>query len=262
MDAVRVGVQLAPQHTDINSLRSAWRRAEDLGVDSIWIWDHFFPIDGDPCGAHFECWSLLGALAADTTTPTVGPLVTCSGYRNPDLLADMARTLDNLSGGRFVLGIGAGWSERDYTGYGYGELPGARKRLSLLEDSLKRIRDRLNLLNPPAPRLQLLVGGAGEKVTLRLVAEYADMWNTFGPPKDFARRNAALDEWCCRVGRDPAMIERTVLINTAVPDVVDGYVAAGAQHVIASCRAPFDLDRLERLVRRFDLTGLRPRMGG
>jgi probable F420-dependent oxidoreductase len=251
MDPVRVGVQLAPQHTDIGSLRSAWRRAEDLGVDSIWIWDHFFPIDGDPGGTHFECWSLLAALAADTTTPTVGPLVTCSGYRNPDLIADMARTLNALSGARFILGIGAGWSERDCTEYGYGELPGIRHRLDVLEDSLKRIRDRLRLLNPPAPQLPLLVGGAGEKVTLRLVAQYADMWNAFGSPDEYANKSAALDDWCSRVGRDPATIERTVLINTTVLDNVAAYVAAGAQHVIASCRAPFDLDPVAHLVRRF-----------
>lgn len=251
MDRVRVGVQLAPQHTDINGLRSAWRRAEDLGVDSIWIWDHFFPIDGDPAGTHFECWSLLAAMAADTTAPTVGPLVTCSGYRNPDLVADMARTIDALSGGRFVLGIGAGWSARDYAGCGYGELPSARERLRMLEDSLKRITDRLRSLRLAAPQLPMLVGGAGEKVTLRLVAEYADMWNTFGSAGEFARRSAVLDQWCVRLGRDPATIERTVLMNVNALHEVRTYVEAGATHVMVTCRAPFDLDPIKALVRCF-----------
>lgn len=169
MASIRIGVQFAPQHTDINALRSAWRRAKDLGVDSLWIWDHFFPIDGDPSGSHFECWTLLATLAADTSVPSIGPLVTCASYRNPDLIADMTRTIDALSGGRFVLGLGAGWSERDHVEYGYGNLPGVPQRLKVLEQSLKRIRSRLSLVKPPAPQLPILVGG-GEKVMLRLVA--------------------------------------------------------------------------------------------
>jgi len=248
----KVGYQIHPQHCAIDDLRRAWRAADELGVDSIWTWDHFYPLYGEPDGPHFEGWSLLAAMACETARPRFGMLVTCNGYRNPEMLADIARTVDHLSGGRLNLGIGAGWFERDYDEYGY-EFGTAGSRLALLEESLERIKARLPKLNPqPVGPMPIMIGGGGERVTLRLVAQYADMWNTFGPAENFGRRNAVLDEWCAKLGRDPASIERTVLIGDEEVEGVDELLAAGAQHLILRGAAPFDTAPLERLLSERD----------
>ncbi len=244
----KVGVQLHPQSTSIDDIRQAWRRADELGVDSIWTWDHFFPLYGDRNGAHFEGWSLLAAMAVDTSRARSGMLVTCNGYRNPDLLADMARTIDHLSGGRLILGIGAGWFEHDYHEYGY-EFGSAATRLKALAQALPRIKNRLAKLNPPPlGPLPILIGGGGEKVTLRLVAQYGDMSDFFGPPESVARKNAVLDEWCAKLGRDPGEIERTVNISASDVAKAEAYLRAGAQHLIVMCPHPYDLAPTQRLL--------------
>ncbi|MFM7063601.1 MAG: LLM class F420-dependent oxidoreductase [Actinomycetes bacterium] len=247
MTSFHVGVQLHPQATTTDRILGATVAAEELGADSVWYWDHFFPLYGDPSAAHFEAYTLLAAAAVRTERVRLGALVTCNSYRNPNLLADMARTVDHLSGGRFTLGIGSGWFERDYDEYGY-EFGTAGSRLADLERDLPVIRERLGVLSPPpVGPLPILIGGSGRRVTLRLVAEQASGWNTFGPPEHFAELNGVLDEWCNRVGRDPAEIERTVAIE---PDDGrwDDYVAAGADHLIVMVRDPFDLDAVARLV--------------
>ncbi|HSL56446.1 MAG TPA: LLM class F420-dependent oxidoreductase [Acidimicrobiales bacterium] len=248
MSRFQVGVQLHPQHCTIAELRQAWRAADELGVDSIWVWDHFFPLYGGD-GPHFEGWSLLGAMAVDTHHARFGALVTCNSYRNPDLVADMARTVDQLSGGRLYLGMGAGWFERDYDEYGY-RFGTAGDRLRDLESGLHRIRARLAALDPgPAGPLPIMVGGGGERVTLRITAEQADAWNSFGPPDTFAHKNRVLDHWCAEIGRDPGEIERTVAFNDpAEIDRIDDYLEAGATHVILGVGHPFALDDVSRLL--------------
>jgi probable F420-dependent oxidoreductase len=248
----KVGVTIHPQQCTIQQLRDAWRRADELGVDSIWFWDHFFPLYGNPDGNQFECWSLLAACALDTHAPQIGPMVSCAGYRNPDLIAYMAGTIDQLSGGRFVLGLGAGWFERDYSEYGY-EFGETRDRLRLLKEVLPRIKQRIERLKPgPVGKMPILIGGGGERVTLRLVAEHAQMWNALGSPDDYAHKSAVLDEWCRRIGRDPKEIERTANVPALSAKDVDEWLKAGLQHFVLRLAHPFATKDLERILKLRD----------
>ena len=247
---VKIGVQIHPQNSTMAALRAGWQGVDELGVDSLWTWDHFFPpLYGATDESHFEGWQILAAMAVTTSNVTqIGMLVTGSGYRNPDLLADMARTFDHLSGGRAVLGIGSGWMDKDEIEYGYPlRTPG--QRLNALAEALPRIRRRLSLLKPgPMGRLPILIGGNGERRTLRLVAQYADMWNGYGDAETIRAKNVVLDRWCADLGRDPREIERTVWIERAEPDLMRSLVDAGADHLILGLRAPYDLREVERLV--------------
>jgi probable F420-dependent oxidoreductase len=248
MARFKVGAQFHPQQCSMDDLRAGWREADAMGVDTIWNWDHFYPLYGEADGPHFEGWTQLAAMACDTQRAMFGALVSCNSYRNPELLADMARTVDHLSGGRAILGIGAGWFERDYDEYGF-TFGTAGDRLRALEAALPRIRSRLAKLNPPpVGPLPIMIGGGGEKVTLRLVAEHADMWNGFGPPERWAHKNAILDEWCAEVGRDPRAVERTVHIEPGDLDQLQAFLDAGAEHLILGLGYPFDLDAVQRLL--------------
>ena len=249
MPKYRVGVQIRPQHTSTASFIEAVKRVEDLGVDTIFTWDHFFPLFGDPQGTHFEGWTLITAMAMVTSRVEFGCLVTCNTYRNPQLLADMARTIDHLSNGRLIFGIGAGWFERDYREYGY-EFGTAPDRLRALSRSLPLITERWSKLNPPPVRnpIPILIGGGGEKVTLKLTARYASLWNGFGPAENYRHKSQVLDEWCRELGRDPAEIERTAMISMKDLDDPQPMVEAGATHLILGLDDPWDYGAVERLV--------------
>lgn len=251
MPTVKVGVQLRPQHASLAELRAAWQRADAMGVDSLWLWDHFFPLTGEEYGQHFEGLSLLAAMAESTEHAVVSPLVICNSYRNPNLTADIARTIDHIAGGRFILGLGSGWFQRDYDEYGY-DFKDAPARLRDLAEALPVITARLGKLNPGPVngKIPILIGGGGEKVTLRLVAQYADMWNGFGEPEAAGHKSRVLDEWCAKLGRNPAEIERSILTGDASRIAqADAYLENGITHLIFALGAPdFDFEPVEQLL--------------
>jgi probable F420-dependent oxidoreductase len=276
---ITIGAYLIPQNGALADLKRAWMEADALGVDRVYISDHFFvpsPADylaaqrkvGD-VAAHtsldeyrlrvpekadspiFESMALQAAMAVTTKRAEVGCLVLASAYRNPNLVADMARTIDHLSSGRFVLGIGAGWHRRDFDEYGY-VFGTIGSRLRNLEHDIETIRARWKKLNPPPTRrIPILFGGGGEKVALRIVAQHCDEWQYFGTLDALKRKIAALDEWCAKLGRDPRGITRCTSLGHGLDDgaTPDDYVALGFSHLIASCTGPqWDLTPVRELL--------------
>ena len=227
-----LGAHLGQQNLPIDEIRALWRRFDSAGLDWISIWDHFY--EAPPAGGtqpHFEAVSLLGALAVETRRAKIGCLVFYPGYRNPAALAKAATTLDHLSGGRFVLGLGGGWHEWEARAYGY-EFPPIATRLDMLEEACQVVRGLLSQPRTtfagkhfrvedasclPAPiqrRLPIWIGGVGEKRTLQITARHADGWNAaYVSPAEFARLSRVLDDWCTRCSRDPAEIKRTVNLS-------------------------------------------------
>ena len=212
------------------------RHVEATGWDGIWLSDHFMPLRGDPTGPYNEAWTTLAALAATVPRVRIGALVSGNTYRHPAVLAKMAASVDDISGGRLVLGLGGAWQESEHTAYG---IPfytvGQRLRrleeacqvvLGLLENETTTFEGRYYQLkdaplgpkSAQRPRMPLMIGGAGEKVTLRIAAKYADEWNVVGTPEVFARKSAILDQHCADVGRDPSEIERSAWASFVVTD--------------------------------------------
>ncbi len=249
---MKIAVQIQPQHANYAQIREAAVEAEELGVDSIYNWDHFFPLYGDPDGAHFEAWTMLASLAEVTSQVDIGCLVTCNSYRNPQLLADMARTVDHISDGRLLMGIGSGWFERDYEEFGY-EFGTAGSRLLALRDDLPKLIDRMAKGNPaPSRRIPILIGGGGEKKTLNYVSQFADSWHTWWNDV-WEHKNSVLKDWCERNDRDGAEIARSVGVD---PDKVEdwdelfaGLSAAEVDEVTIGRSGPdYDLTVVKRFV--------------
>ena len=249
-------------------LREVATAADAVGVDTVWVADHL--VQADPTVPDdtemLEAFTTLGHLAGATDRVRLGTLVAAATFRPPALLVKAVTTLDVLSEGRAWLGVGAGYQEDEATAMGL-PMPPVAERFEHLEDLLRLARQmwsgdpapfhgaRHQLAAPscdPAPVTKphppILVGGTGEKRTLRLVAEHADAWNSFGPPSTFRHKNQVLDEWCADVGRDPADIERTVAISPDEIGALDAYVDAGAEHVIVMTVPPYDLDPVRRIL--------------
>lgn len=301
MRDVDLGLHLWAQGTTWPELRDAALRAEAASYRYVSTWDHLYAIFGDPHQAELEGWTALAALAEATSRVELGLLVTANPFRNPGIVAKMAVTVDAISDGRAFLGIGSAWNELEHRAHGleFGATPGVRLRW--LEESVLAIRALLageSYTSPPgsrygfseaahAPgpvrgRLPLLIGGGGERRTLRIVAEHADIWNVMGPPTEVRHKAAVLDDHCRRIGRPLGEIRRTVTIRVLIRDrtedavnswhelmvgnqaervelavcagtpvqvaeYVRAYVDAGFDTIIVELPAPFDMETIERL---------------
>ena len=301
MSKLKWGLQSSPQHVSYDELLQLWQRADVLGYDSAWLFDHFLPITGERSGPCFEGWTLLTALATQTQRLHVGCLVTSVIYRHPAVLAKIGATLDVITNGRLELGIGAGWFEAETLAYGM-PFPRTGERLSQLEEALQVIRSlwtqdysdfkgrhftltqaRCEPKPVQKPTPTIWVGGQGEKVTLRIVAERADGWDTDMLPLEvYDRKLEALSEHCERIGRDPSTVRKMIHFsgvidgderiaqqraetlakewNATVPDLrgrvlmgtpqqaaeqLMAYVERGVEHFVLSLAAPYDMKMVE-----------------
>ncbi len=223
----RLGILLWSQATDWGEFERAAIKIDELGYDHLWTWDHLHAIFGDPYQPIFEGYTTLAAWAKVTKRARLGLLVGANTFRNPALVAKQAVTLDHISDGRAILGIGGAWFETEHTEFGldFGHSPG--ERLTWMDEAASAMRSLLageTVSSPPGrydlnglriqplpvqDRLPIMIGGSGEKKTLRSVAKYADMWNGMGAAETLARKVAVLREHCEAVGRDIAEIELT-----------------------------------------------------
>lgn len=307
--SLKLGADIWTQYVDWPTFKAGFLRAEQLGFDSLWTMDHIYPALKPSDGPMLEPYMALAPMAELTNRGSLGLMVSSNTYRNPALLTKMVTTLDHVSNGRAILAIGAGWSEHEHRGFGFefGGSPG--ERLRWLAEALPVIRGMLDGTRPsaagnhyqmveaanvPPPiqgHLPILIGGSGRKVTLRLVAEYADINNVGGTAADVAEADAVLIDHCAAIGRDEREIERSVALG--VPTIRDsraaatrdyerlfrmqggvepwknqplgtpeevferlaGYVDVGYHHLIFYLPAPYDEETMVRLA-----TEVRPRL--
>ena len=229
---IRFGFQSGQQNVTWERMRDAWRKFDDWGYDSLWAFDHFYPIfTPDPAGPCMENWTLLGALSQQTRRARIGALVNGNTYRNPCLAAKMAATLDHLSGGRLNFGIGAGWNELEHRNFGI-DFKTLGGRLEALEESCQIIKGMFTqerttfagrhytitdaVCNPKPlqkPHIPFMIGGRGEKRLLKIVARHADMWNTMhASPSQMKRLIEVIERHGDTVGRDTDEIEKTIMM--------------------------------------------------
>jgi len=302
----KLGVLLWSQATDWQSFEAAAKRVDQLGYDSLWTWDHLYAIFGDPYQPIFEGYTTLAAWSKVTTDVRLGLLVGANTFRNPGVVAKMLTTIDHASGGRAIAGLGGAWMEEEHTATGIEFGSGFGQRLDWLDESVAAIRPLLDgkevtsepgghyqfdrLIQHPVPvqrHLPIMIGGSGEKKTLRTIAKYADMWNGMGPVDVMRHKIEVLHQHCADVGRDPSEIEMTLGIKATIRDsaaeadrvwkaamehnktplanVADDttfwngtaeqlaeklapYVELGFHTVISEQPAPYDMETFERLI--------------
>ncbi len=308
MTDLKTGILLWSQGATWAEQLEAAQRVDRLGYDHLWTWDHLYAIFGDPYQPIFEGWTSLAAWAMGTERTRLGLLVGANTFRNPGVVAKTAATLDHISGGRAILGIGGAWMELEHQAHGIDFGSGFGQRLDWLDESVAAMRtvldggsvtsapgghyafdDLHHLPRPVQRRLPIMIGGSGEKKTLRTVARYADMWNAMGPLEVMRRKIDVLGEHCATVGRDIDEIEFTLGVKftirdseaeadkvwreamaynrTPMSDVEDDdtfwngtpeqlaekllpYVELGFRTVISEQPAPFDVETLRALRRR------------
>jgi alkanesulfonate monooxygenase SsuD/methylene tetrahydromethanopterin reductase-like flavin-dependent oxidoreductase (luciferase family) len=305
--AVKLGINLWSQASDWPTYLAAGRRADDLGYDTLWTWDHVYAIFGDPHQPIFEGYTALAALAQATERVRLGLFVGANTFRNPGLAAKSVTTIDHISGGRAIAGIGGAWFELEHRAFGIDFGSGFGQRLDWLAEAAPAMRamfdgtpvtsapggryafDEVRLDPPPVQaHLPIMIGGGGEKKTLRIVAQWADMWNVFGTPETVAAKDRILREHCADVGRDTSEIERTlgckvtirsteaeaervrrsllehnrtpmsrvegdVSFWTGTPEQIAetmlSYVRVGFEHFIVELPAPYDVETMESMVK-------------
>jgi len=227
MASIRFSIQTPLEGASFAALAHHWQLAEALGYDSMWLDDHFYGVVTPPWDDALECWTLMAALARETSRIRFGTLVACNGYRPPQLVAKMAASVDHISNGRLEFGLGAGWYEQEFNAYGY-TFPTMGTRLRQLDEALRicklmwteekttfagkhyRVTDAWCNPKPiQKPHPPIMVGGGGEKVLLRIVAEHADRWNFGGGLDDFRAKLPVLESHCRAIGRDSASIEKS-----------------------------------------------------
>jgi alkanesulfonate monooxygenase SsuD/methylene tetrahydromethanopterin reductase-like flavin-dependent oxidoreductase (luciferase family) len=298
---VKIGALIWNQYTSWPAMRDAAVRADQLGVTSLWTWDHLYPIVGSDDGPMLEGWMVLAGWAGATQRARIGLMVGANTFRNPAVVAKMATTLDHLSAGRAILGIGGAWFETEHTAFGiqFGGSPG--ERLRWLDEAARIMRGMLrgeepsgdqfyltrSVRNDPPPvqgRLPLLIGGGGERRTLRTVALYADICNVGGGFENVKHKDEVLRRHCAEVGRDESEIERTVGMGVVVirdteaearrvkealfahngrapvwrnqptgtpeqvAEVMRPYLGIGFRHFIIGFPAPHDAETMERMI--------------
>lgn len=265
MSHLRFGVKTAQHHVEYADMLRVWKEADGIeALEHAWLFDHFAPILGDLDGPCMDGWTLLGALAVETSRIRLGLMVTGNTYRHPAVLAKIATTVDVLSNGRLDFGVGAGWNEYEHSSMGL-QLDPPGKRLRRFEEAceiwkrlftqhltdfdgkhyqLKEARNEPKPVQKPHP--PFVIGGGGEKITLRVVAKYADVWNFNGRDLDtFHHKYSVLKQHCADVGRDPAEIECSIqtMIDyddlQATVDKVQSFVDAGCTHVVFNLLPPY-----------------------